>query len=610
MAVGFIITRLQLTGPNVQPAFVILTAGLNVISGPSNTGKTYIFQCINYMLGGSEKPKRIIEALSYAHCYLEIQTATDRVITLKSDLNGGDFQLYQCALDALGQNREYQTLSRKHNDGDPNSISTFFLSLCNLESKKVKINAQGKKRGVSFRDLTKLQLVDEVRIITDKSPITTGQYTTDTVEKSILKLLITGDDDSALIETLSKDEIKHRRGKVEMLSELIGQADGEANKLQINDYEEAQITRIDESISTLNKELRTLSEIQEGLTLKKITQQNLLSKESSNRDELALVRSRSAILSSQYDSDLARLQSTIEACEMLNSEELKTTDWICPVCQSVISTSENTTDLEAVFKACTKEAGKIELLKNELSLSQVVIEEEINNSNEKIANYIEQIRLLEIEIKERVENRINKIVDSINSLTALRDTLNQYKEIQNRKKELVRQRDAIAGTIVKTKSTTSSDGSVSSFIFPLCEAVSNLLSILKYPGLKGVSFNEDKDDFVISGQDRQLAGKGFRAITYSAFVIALHQLVSRHGFSLPIPIIDSLLVTYRKPNSDGEDISVDLAMDFYRYMAKSNLSQVIIMENEEPPVDIEPVINHIIFTQSTNGRYGFIPPLE
>jgi len=44
-------------------------------------------------------------------------------------------------------------------------------------------------------------------------------------------------------------------------------------------------------------------------------------------------------------------------------------------------------------------------------------------------------------------------------------------------------------------------------------------------------------------------------------------------------------------------------MDFYRYIAnKSKLEQIIIIENEEPPIDIIGKINHIKFTRQN----GFI----
>lgn len=56
---GFQIRKLTLVGRGVPNAEVQFHEGLNVVSGPSDTGKTFIVQCIDYMLGGKATPSRI-----------------------------------------------------------------------------------------------------------------------------------------------------------------------------------------------------------------------------------------------------------------------------------------------------------------------------------------------------------------------------------------------------------------------------------------------------------------------------------------------------------------------------------------------------------------------
>ncbi|WP_026768818.1 AAA family ATPase [Asinibacterium sp. OR53] len=603
---GFIITELRLMGPMMPPAFVKFSRGLNVISGPSNTGKTYIFQCINYMLGSSQRPKSIPVASNYSHCYLEILTHDDRILTLKSDLRGGDFHLFECAIDAIGNNRQHQALHRKHDDKNTENISAFLLNLCGISNKQIKINATGKKRGLSFSDLRKLQLIDEVRIITDKSPLVTGQYTTETAEKSVIKFLVTGNDDEALIEALSKDEIKHRKGKIEMLQELIDESDRQINAIGITDYEDDQLKKIEQSISSLNEELKNLSSINDQLTQKKNVLEATSIKESNIKSDFQLTQARSTILAAQYESDALRLQGTIEACQMLN--ETNGGEKHCPVCNSVLDDKGSEIDLSEVLNACSIELQKLDFLRRELTESQALLSGEIAECDNNIKGYQAQIVETDKELEEVVTSKINNNLAQIAQLQITSNRLKKYESLQQRKLELLSSRDAIASTISKRRKS-SKDGnaeSLSSFIYPLCEQVKKVLGALKYPGLTNVSFNESTLDFLIAGQDRELSGKGFRAIVYAAFVIALHQLVTeRHG--MPVSIIDSPLVTYRKPDADNEDIPIDMAMDFYRYIVASEIEQVIIMENEEPPTDIEQKINHIIFTQSNDGRYGFIP---
>ena len=51
MEQSFYISQLRITGDGVQTAQLSFVNGLNYITGPSNTGKSYIFKCIDYIFG-------------------------------------------------------------------------------------------------------------------------------------------------------------------------------------------------------------------------------------------------------------------------------------------------------------------------------------------------------------------------------------------------------------------------------------------------------------------------------------------------------------------------------------------------------------------------------
>lgn len=54
----YYIKKIFLTGSGVETSGVDLTPGLNIIYGPSETGKSYITKCIKFMYGkkDSEMP--------------------------------------------------------------------------------------------------------------------------------------------------------------------------------------------------------------------------------------------------------------------------------------------------------------------------------------------------------------------------------------------------------------------------------------------------------------------------------------------------------------------------------------------------------------------------
>ena len=52
----FYISRIDASGEQVEYSSVLFEDGVNFIVGPSNTGKSYLIGCIDFMLGGKEVP--------------------------------------------------------------------------------------------------------------------------------------------------------------------------------------------------------------------------------------------------------------------------------------------------------------------------------------------------------------------------------------------------------------------------------------------------------------------------------------------------------------------------------------------------------------------------
>jgi DNA repair ATPase RecN len=96
---GFYISKLQVTGLNIKTAQLEFSKGFNVISGLSDTGKSYIFACINFMLGGGDSPKNIPESIGYSDVFLEIKTFSNKTYTLNRKINGGNFKLKEVEVD-------------------------------------------------------------------------------------------------------------------------------------------------------------------------------------------------------------------------------------------------------------------------------------------------------------------------------------------------------------------------------------------------------------------------------------------------------------------------------------------------------------------------------
>ncbi|KJY71003.1 hypothetical protein TW78_16230 [Vibrio coralliilyticus] len=53
-----ILNKLICKGEGLEDALIEFDPNTHIIIGPSDTGKSYIFQCIKYMLGSNQIPKK------------------------------------------------------------------------------------------------------------------------------------------------------------------------------------------------------------------------------------------------------------------------------------------------------------------------------------------------------------------------------------------------------------------------------------------------------------------------------------------------------------------------------------------------------------------------
>jgi len=152
------------------------------------------------------------------------------------------------------------------------------------------------------------------------------------------------------------------------------------------------------------------------------------------------------------------------------------------------------------------------------------------------------------------------------------------------------------------------------------QIVSRILTAWEFPGECHVSFDEKTFDLKIDGKLRTNNGKGVRAITHAAFKVAL--LIFCRERNLPHPgfvILDTPLLTYRDPmKSKGKDKLTEdeqvvarspLKQKFFEHLSSiSNLAQFIILENIDPPENIEAYAHIEVFSGNPgDGRYGFFP---
>lgn len=607
---GFILDRLYITGNEVPKAEVCFTKGLNVIQGPSEKGKTFIFQCIQFLLGSDQKLKEIPEVKKYDKCYLTIMTYDQTYHTFERSLKGGDILLYENQKDELTDSK----ILKVKNNSKESTISDFLLDLCKISNKKIRKNAQGIVQNLYFQDLFRFFMIDEQEIITDESPIAKLSRRENvnmqkTFQENKCRFLLTGEDDSGIISPLKKNVVDNNKGKIELLSDLINDYLERIPKgSKLNDVN-SEIDSIDYSLKNLEKEYSNINEILKRLEAER-NSKNIEIRESSNRIiSLEEILKRSDILKRQYESDISRLQATIEAGELIDTFEVIN----CPVCNSEIK-SDEIVDIEQITNSSLIEIQKITDLLDELEESTKSFKTEKDQKSKELILLEQSHEEIVSSIETKIGNSISEIKIKIKKYITQKQELISLKNIFLNIDKYKKQKEDLESSIFDDKEVKK-NGFVSlnaNNFGEILEVYFQILTEMKYENIGSqVGFSEEYLDFIIASKNRKDYGKGFRAIFYSIFIISILHLLKSKDFMIGNSILDSPLNPYKPDEVREGEIPKDLAINFYQYLYDNiKDEQVIIIENTDVPDDIKEKINYVKYSKNagfiaTNSNRGY-----
>jgi len=616
MEFGFLLTGLRLTGPSVEPAEVRFTDGLNAITGASDTGKTYILQCIDYLLGAGSAPKAIPEAEHYQSAFLGIRTLHDeREFVLQRGLRGGGMYVFEGAFDDELDSERRQALRTSHDANRDDNISVFLLTLSGLKGRVLRKNRHGVTRTLSFRDLAKLIVVDEERIIAERSPIHTGQYVTKTAETSAFRMLLTGVDDSGVVEEEQPAVTRSRReAQVEVLDELIEKASEEFDQLELDaeasvvpELLAAAEVRFDSAAEAASADMADLTDAE---TRRKEAWRDLKRCES-RMGVLDELLGRFELLREHYISDLGRLDAVAEAGYVLDQIEAER----CPFCGAPSDWQEHEhvdgDEAESVQRSCEAEAQKIHALLADLESTMAGTRDERTSLEQEHRALGGQLRQIADRLERELQPRVRASGAELKEHQRVRDRVRRAADLLARVEELEeRKQEVIDGSPPTPRPPAAPVGLGADEVESFCQVVQELLEAWNFPELERVVFSEQDEDLVISGRRRASHGKGIRALTHAAFTIGLQRYCAERRRPHPgLVILDSPLVAYREPDvAEEEGLGLEVKRAFFASLARGDAhGQVIVLDNQDPPDEVRDGINYIHFTKSSEGRYGFIP---
>lgn len=606
MTMGLRLLNIAFHGDD-EHADVTFSAGVNVVCGASDTGKSYLAETIDFMLGGSEL-RQIPERTPYSEITLECEFGEEEW-KLTRPVEGGHFKLE----DLNDEESEATVLKQKHSHGQESNVSGFLLSKSGLLGKRILKSARnGTTQSLSFRNLARLIVVEEGEIQKKKSPFLSGQFISKTSELATLKLLLTGKDDSHIVEVESL--APERSGQITLVDELI--ADLELEIQDLGKSREEIADQLDKLVANIDNKRDVLSQSQRALNSLLAERRELFDERQSIQarlDEIENLLARFSLLKDHYSVDLERLQAIQESGSMFAHVEPVP----CPLCgakpdaQHLDETCDG--DVEAIIAAALAEVLKIQNLQRELESTVNDLQTEYEDLYANLADIKTKYDDLDSEIQEAVAPEVNESRALFSELIEKRSVVEKSFNLFERMEKLEAKKAVlIDGESDADSSTGIISGVPDSVAHKFSLKVANILKAWNFPGDCLVHYDKERSDFIIDGKPRGSRGKGLRAITHAAITLGLLEYCQEN--ELPHPgfvVMDSPLLAYFKPEGDEDEQlkGSDLKERFYEYLINHHKqdSQVIIIENQHPPEKFESKLSMTVFTGNpTQGRQGFL----
>lgn len=583
-----------------------LAPGLNIVYGPSNTGKTLILDCVDFMLGGEARRLYKPALRIYA-------------VTMILDVDGVEVSLYR-ELDekkndiiviskAPGIEGGTYTVGAKTKDKD--TISSLWLKLMGID-KDVKIIRQiedSMEQALTVRTFYHFFVINENRISGENSILKAGSqtYTKNIPVPTITSLIYLAKE----LNYISPNGAPKTSSKIITVKRSTAQSivDGSVNAM-----------RERETISIKSDDPRTVEEIQTEINeiLEQISAAEDSLQKTTDRDQIVtnqlieitsaiaestILKNRYNALRTQYESDMRRLTFIAEAD--IHKGKIPKLDH-CPFCNGELPKEKTQSCLDAAIA----EADKIELRIKDLQYADEALSKEMDKLQSQREALVREQQQVQAAIRGELRPQVEALRDKLAIFTAAlekakaKEMLKHFTEVLN--EQLLR---------IKNEDEFSNDFDVREKIRevlqePLERLLTEILEKCNYDNYVGSRFDEDMCDVVVNGSEKLSQGQGFRAFLNSVMALAVQEMLNEFNMHMPhLLVMDSPILSLKEREEDkGTEITSDsMRGGLFQYMIEHEKNrQTIILENEIPTLDYS-TANIIHFTRKVgDGRFGLI----
>lgn len=635
------ISEIRLTGKGKSDSAIRFQAGPNVVSGDSDTGKSYLLRCIDFVLGAQEMTKVIEEAAGYELIWLELENSKHETLTLARHLTGGDVRAYAIPIEeAIAEESDDSADSEEADDKVPGSevlvwrrqgkskardvTSRVFPFFGMPEDVRLRSDSKGQTQRLSIRTLLPVFVFDEGMIISERSPII-GDGFGQTTNKRMFSYVLTGTDDSGIIAQERREIVQAEiTAKLGLIDDLLSPIEGRLNELGTKEEEKDSTERVESAIESLSNLLSENNEERTRLREERRDQVTLQRRAESQLIGIEELLERYLLLDARYTSDLQRLDFIAEGSHYIDGLQ----DSVCPLCGQEMDGSahihddiETVPDANAVYQSARAEAAKIQGLQRDLQAAMKDLNNrKLSRENESTKAGAEVARI-DRELDSVLAPSRTRTQSSLDDLVQRRLNLQTWQSDREEAERLRKLKDELREELPSSgqKQTWAAIDSVA--VTALCRVIEAVLQEWSWPSDVRVEFDDKTYDIKVNGKARKSHGKGFRAVLNSALAIGLLRYC--HANDRPHPrfvVLDSPLTTVkqRDATAETEDTEADAEINqmieplFWDSLSKiSKEIQVIVLDNKEPNADLAQALNLQLFmgpTAANDERVGFITP--
>jgi len=566
------IDKLEITGPN-NSSSIVFGEHVTIISGPSDTGKTYIYKCIDYIFG-AKKDSVPFDPEITGYNKIKLYLTTDiGSIEIEREIGTNVYNVIR-----KNKNEEIKKTYSSSN------INELYMNILGLPiDLKVPKNVDGKPQAFTWRTLKTMLMIHEntteieSSILLPENPsITTG----------FLSCLLTILYNQDLSDYNSEDGEKIKTKKTAVMNYI-----DESRKNLINRREELQKLLIDSTsnnedlIDDIEHEMESLQkQIDDMLQSESKINKEIIESQTEIRHSTILLN-RYKVLEEQYTADIERLTFISTSKNTLSKIPKKSN---CPICHSELITPPTTNN--KVYEDATK--AELDRTINNLNGLSVVIsdlQEDIellqsNLSNLNLDKATLRTKLDEVLLPKR--EMLKEKLNSYNQYNQVKAKLEMLSENEKQFDDDYCKYEKLENTInyapkeILTEKSFATD--IEGYYKEILDAV-------------GYNYNEchfdiSTFDIVIDGEKKKEHGKGYRSFLNSTMIMAMRKYINEKARINPhFYFIDSPLHGLKLNDEIYDDDNIRAG--FFRYIVdNAGEDQIILIENTENsdlPTDID-----------------------